>query len=307
MKIPNSIELQIEEIRNDEYSGANELATKAINTIQHQLDQIQNTNLNLKNLIFILADKIINTRPSMAPLINSIGYILTKTYDYHKASLEKTIDKYFKYQNYKQSQLEEIFSNFIRDLGQSELKIMSLSYSSSILQMMQKLEDFDFQFYILESRPLLEGQKFAKKLAEKYRTHLIVDAAAGFFIDEIDFVLVGADSILKNGSVINKIGTYPLAVLAKSKNKGVYVISDSFKYNLYSHYDLKVKIETKSIKEIYNGASMNKNLICHNYYFDITPSSYIKGIISELGVLTPEQFVEKVNEVLPMKWLKDFI
>ncbi len=136
--------------------------------------------------------------------------------------------------------------------------------------------------------------------------NLIIDAAIGKFASQIDFVLIGVDSVLRDGSIINKIGTYPLAVIAKSNKIDVFAAGDSHKYNLRSHYGQEVIIEKKPSNEIYDKGGI-RNLEIHNYYFDITPPDYITGIISDLGVLNTQKFVEKVKESIPIEWFKYFL
>ena len=94
------------------------------------------------------------------------------------------------------------------------MQIMLISYSSTIITQLTGLKDYSLELFVLESRPLFEGRRTAEILSKYFKTHLIIDAAMGKFIKEVDFVLIGIDSIQKNGSIINKIGTYPLAVLA---------------------------------------------------------------------------------------------
>ena len=45
----------------------------------------------------------------------------------------------------------------------------------------------------------------------------------------------------------------------------------------------------------------------HNYYFDITPPEYIDGVISDLGILTIKEFIERVKNKLPLDWFEKFI
>jgi translation initiation factor 2B subunit (eIF-2B alpha/beta/delta family) len=58
---------------------------------------------------------------------------------------------------------------------------------------------------------------------------LIADCAVPTIIDAVDAVVVGADSILPNGSFINKTGTHALAILANQKLVPVYVLCDTSK------------------------------------------------------------------------------
>ena len=182
---------------------------------------------------------------------------------------------------------------------------MVLSYSSTILTPLKKCGEQDWAFYVLESRPLCEGRRTARILSEHFKTHLLVDAAIGKFMGEMDVVLVGIDSILKEGSVINKIGTYPLSVLAHEEGKEVWAIGDSFKYNLRSHFEEEVLIEEKPASQVYE--SEKEDIKVHNYYFDITPSKYLSGILSEYGALSIESFLSKIEEELPKEWFPSFL
>jgi translation initiation factor 2B subunit (eIF-2B alpha/beta/delta family) len=305
--IHHSILSQIDDIRNDNLSGANELALRAIEVIQNQLDLIAYEDRDIKDLFLKLVGNIIRVRPSMAPLINSMGFLISNIDEFTKGSIFKAISLFYKFQTKKQEKLQENFKLLLNRLALSEISIITLSYSSTLLNIIQSAKDFSFNFYVLESRPLLEGQKLAEILSKTYETHLIVDAALGKFIDHIDLVLIGVDSILKDGSIINKIGTYPLAALAKSSNKQVYVICDSFKYNLWSHYGIEVKIEEKPINEVYNKKVFSDSLNVHNYYFDITPAKFLDIIISDLGVLSVNDFLRDIEKNLPINWFKQFI
>ena len=59
---------------------------------------------------------------------------------------------------------------------------------------------------------------------------VILDAAAGAIMEKIDFVLLGAEGVVENGGIINKIGTSTISLCAKMHNKPVYVAVESFKF-----------------------------------------------------------------------------
>jgi len=199
------------------------------------------------------------------------------------------------------------FISFLKGIEKTNLNLMLISYSSTIIDLLTQFDKDNLVIYILESRPLFEGRQVAQILSRKYETHLLIDAAMGQFIDKIDFVFIGVDSILKDGSIINKVGTYPLAVLAKSLNIDVYAICDSFKYNLASHYGINIEIEQKPTEEVYNKDINNKLLKIHNFYFDKTPPEYIKGVISELGIFSIQDFIDNVRNELPINWFNKFV
>ena len=298
----------LNDLKVDNQSGASELIDKAINVIRSQLNTITNESIEIGEIIIELSRRIIDCRPSMAPLINTIGYLIgSDLKSLTKNSILKKIEQFFVDKSDREKRLEDVFQNFIINKHKANFKIMLISYSSTIINLLTKLKGNNIELYILESRPLLEGHKTAKFLSSTFKTHMIIDAAMGKFIDKMDLVLVGIDSILKDGSIINKIGTYPLAVLARERGINTYGVGDSFKYNLKSHYDVNVDIEPKPIEEVYSKRTSSNNLIIHNYYFDITPSEYITGIISELGILRPQKFVKEVIKILPIKWFQSFL
>ena len=304
MTLSNTIKLEIEMLRNDNLSGASELSTKAVEIIKSMLKEL-NSEKNLESLLKELCSQIINARPSMAPLINTIGYLYDNIHEYTVDSLNSVIEKLYAHKSMIKDRLERNFEILIHELNYSKPKIMLISYSSTIINLLNNLENNDFKFYILESRPLNEGQKTAEILGDKFETHLIIDAAIGKFMNDIDVVLIGIDSILENGNIVNKIGTYPLSVLATNNGKPVYAIGDSLKYNLRNHFGLPVEIVKKPSIEVIG--RKEHNFLVENFYFDITPAKFIHRIISDLGILIPKKFIEEVKKSIPLDWFKNFM
>lgn len=291
----------------DKTSGANEFIDKVIEIINKQIHLIKDPYMNIEEDIMQLSEEIINVRPSMAPLINTIGYLIHDVDIYNKFEMMKKLNEFENVRSKREGALNTVFQKFIRSLNKENLNIMLISYSSTIFKLLSQSEGQNFTFYILESRPLFEGRHTAKLLSKKFETHLIVDSAMGKFINQVDFVFFGIDSVLKDGSVVNKIGTYPLACIAHANNKLVYTIGDSFKYSLKSHYGQPTIIEKKPIYEVYSKRIKTNLFKVHNYYFDITPLRFINGIISDLGILTMEEFLNVVQTILPIEWYKQFL
>ena len=303
METQNIQEL-LRELKDDNTSGANEFIDKALEIIKFQLRLTRDPHKDIREEIFNLSKQIIDTRPSMAPLINTMGYLIHDLGKVNKSIIEERLSQFNIYREKIEESLELAFHTFLKRIKKIPLKLMLISYSSTIINLLLQNKDFKFEIFILESRPLLEGQKAAEILSQYFKTHLIVDAAMGKFIDQINLVLIGVDSILEDGSIINKIGTYPLAVLANSRKIDVYAVADSLKYNLKSHFGTEIMIERKPIEEIYDKGIKNTSLEIHNYYFDVSPPIYITGIISNYGILKIHEFLEKVKSDLPIGWFK---
>lgn len=301
------IQDELEDLRNDNTSGANELIDKALKIIEIRLESVEEPNEDIKREILTLAKNIIESRPSMAPLINTIGFLIHDLDRVNKKILEERRNKFYIDREEREKALAQAFRTFLTNKEKNAPKVMLISYSSTIINQLIENKSYNFELFILESRPLLEGIRVAETLSSYFKTNLIIDAAMGKFIDQIDFVLIGVDSVLKDGSIINKIGTFPLAVLANERNIDVYGVGDYFKYNLKSHYCKEVVIEEKPTKELYSEESQKELLKIHNYYFDITPPKYITGIISDLGILKMEEFIKLTKENLPIEWYEEFL
>ena len=141
-----------------------------------------------------------------------------------------------------------------------------------------------------ETRPLYQGHLTVKALTSNgLQCKLIVDSAASTFMEGADAIFVGSDAITTK-EVINKIGTRTMSFLAKEFNKPFYVCSSSLKFDPRTVFGYEEVIEQRPVKEVWN-IKLNK-LEIENPAFDRTPLKNVKGIITELGVWTPEKFVD---------------
>jgi ribose 1,5-bisphosphate isomerase len=154
-----------------------------------------------------------------------------------------------------------------------------------------------FEVFNTETRPLFQGRKTAKELARagiKVTTIIEAGARAAIVKDsllkEANLVLLGADAILEDGSVINKIGSGMFAEIAFNHKVPVYIATDAWKFS-----QRKIKIEERNFKEIWKNAPAHVRI--KNPAFEIVEAKYIKAIISELGILKPEDFVRKIKKV----------
>ena len=145
-----------------------------------------------------------------------------------------------------------------------------------------------------ETRPRLQGARLtAWELARLgVPQTLIVDGAAGYYLQrgEVDAVLVGADRIAANGDTANKIGTYPLAVVARENGVPVYVVAPSSTVDLGCASGAEIPIELRDpieVTEIAGRRIPPAGVLAANPAFDLTPARYISAIVTEAGVLRP--------------------
>jgi len=305
--IKKTILHMIHDLKTDKTSGASELIEIALEILEAQLHTIKDPNVDIKEVIFELSKALFNARPSMAPIINTIGYFIHDLEFFSKQILLEKLKTFPAERIRIDNALTSSFHSFLERFEGKKLNVMLISYSTTIIKHLKENTKNDFTFYVLEARPLLEGRRTAEILSSNFETHLITDLAMGKFIKKVDIVLLGIDSILRDGSIVNKIGSYPLACIAAANNKDVFAVGDSFKYNLRSHYNQKIIVETKPIYEVYSKKIKKELFKVHNFYFDITPSKNIKEIISDLGILTMPEFLEEIKKAIPLEWFKSFL
>jgi len=113
-----------------------------------------------------------------------------------------------------------------------------------------------FEVFVDETRPFLQGARLTawELLRTGIPVTLITDGMAGTFMRQrkIQSVLVGADRVAANGDVANKIGTYPLAVLAREHDIPFYVAAPRSTIDLNTPTGAEIPIEERAADEVAN-------------------------------------------------------
>ncbi len=171
-----------------------------------------------------------------------------------------------------------------------------------------KRENKNIFVWVDETRPRFQGARLTSwELQEEGIPYAVIaDNAAGFYMQrgEVDLVIVGSDRIARNGDVANKIGTYEKAVLAKENNIPFYVAAPTSTIDWDCANGSDISIEERSEEEVVTvtGRDEVNNLrtvsivpegaTARNPAFDVTPARYITGIITEKGIVKPENLVK---------------
>lgn len=155
--------------------------------------------------------------------------------------------------------------------------ILTISNSRTVYGLLAKLQKVNnsLKVIVCESRPKLEGRIIASRLAKAgLKLQLITDAMISEYVQHCDAVLIGADTILTNGSVVNKVGSKPLAIMCKEFKKPFYVAADKSKLSKKNKF---VQLDQNK-KEIWRGAP--KEILIVNRYFETVPKKYITRIFT---------------------------
>ncbi len=154
-----------------------------------------------------------------------------------------------------------------------------------------------------ETRPVLQGARLtAWELQEDgIPVTLITDNMAGALMKKngIQCCVVGADRIAANGDVANKIGTYSVAVLARAHGIPFYVAAPVSTIDLETPTGEGIPIEERNPSEVtqVHGSRViaPDGVAVWNPAFDVTPANLIEGIITERGILSPNELGTKLS------------
>ncbi|MDT0309984.1 S-methyl-5-thioribose-1-phosphate isomerase [Streptomyces sp. DSM 44917] len=151
------------------------------------------------------------------------------------------------------------------------------------------------RLWVDETRPLLQGARLTAFEAARAGMPFAVlaDAAAGslFAAGEVDAVLIGADRIAADGSVANKVGSYPLAVLARHHGVPFVVVAPVSTVDPATPDGGAIRIEQRPGEEVTHvrpGARVAPvGAQAYNPAFDVTPPELVTAIVTERGVVSP--------------------
>lgn len=153
--------------------------------------------------------------------------------------------------------------------------------------------------YVDETRPRLQGSRLTAWELEQYKIpyEIITDSSSGYLmrLGRVDKVFFGADRVAANGDVVNKIGTYMLALAAYDNGIPAYAALPLSTLDFASPTGESVTIEERSSEEVLNleqnGLSVAPSTAkALNYAFDVTPHRLIDALVTEKGLLYPPFF-----------------
>jgi methylthioribose-1-phosphate isomerase len=168
-------------------------------------------------------------------------------------------------------------------------------------------KEIPLKVYACETRPVLQGSRLtAWELQQSgVDVTLITDNMAAHTIKTkgINAIIVGADRIAANGDTANKIGTYGLALLAKSFGIPFYVAAPLSTFDPAIGSGAEIPIEERAAEEIthLNGSRIApEGISVYNPAFDVTPNELITAIITEKGILKGN-YEQEIQTLFPQK------
>ncbi len=266
----------VDNIANDRTHGARELYRQGVETLLAWMEERGES--HPQELITVLV-RMAQAQPSMAPLLNLVNQVLLAweiNPQKAKVLLKEILEG------------EEGSTITLMREGIKILKgkrIVTLSRSSTLLKVIKALmnEGGKVEVLISEGRPLVGGAVTARLFHEMgMDVTLCTDGLIFSLVKEGDVVALGADAITPK-FLVNRCGTYPLALVARDRGIPFYTFTDTKKLLPQGLVPL-FRIEDHDHDEVMKDAPFS----IVNFYFDQTPLDYITGAVTERGILSPE-------------------
>jgi translation initiation factor 2B subunit (eIF-2B alpha/beta/delta family)/8-oxo-dGTP pyrophosphatase MutT (NUDIX family) len=276
----------VDALAKDKFHGASTIGRSAIQllTATTEIPGTKTSEEMFCNLLFV-ALKLRKAQPAMANVRNLVGMLLflaaRKKSSVSAADYGRLIRSLSEGMAQRSSLASEDASRNAVAILPEGGHVLTHSYSSTVLRALElgMKGRKQFEVYATESYPGMEGKNLAKALAGLgVPVKLVADSAAGSIIPDVDIVLVGADSVLKDGSLLHKVGTKSIAAAAKERGIPFYSVCESMKFSTANFLGEAVQAS--------------------NDLFDITPSHDVSEYITETGAVEPSEVENRIRLML---------
>lgn len=239
-------------------------------------------------------ERVLAVTTSIAPIVNFLHDVMFaveqamsrgEKLDGLKSTVQERSASFLDYASSAVDKVSSVGAEMLRD-GDT---VFTYSTSSTALRTILKAHEQGKKVGVIvtESRPGLEGLKVVDQMESKGIPVVVgIDAAMGVLVKQATIVLIGADSISAHGSAVCKIGSYPLAAVARLAGVPFWLAADTSKFDTTSLYGYPPKIREEKPTDVLKAPETRKAVV-KNPVFDITPPELITGIITEKGITGP--------------------
>jgi ribose 1,5-bisphosphate isomerase len=277
-----TIEQRIGQVSNDREHGSRWLVREALLIVRDvasvsgaSATSVASPEEQMRRIV-VVGRTLAQSRPAMAALSSAIGRVLNVQGG--PAEVVCKVDEVLRgYEGATQQ-----IATYARPLLTG--RVMTCSISGTVLDVLVACRANIEEVITLEGRPRYEGRAMAEALSRQgIAVTLITDAQADIFMPRCNAVVVGADSVLAQGDVLNKAGTALLAWAARGHGCPFYVLCETLKISAQSWSGDLSLLEEKEPEEVLEQPLTGVKV--HNYYFDRTPPELVTSLITEQGIL----------------------
>lgn len=291
----NDIQQRIAQVRDDREHGSRWLVREAILILRDLAQTKMASQDESMRQLYAAARTLAAARPAMSALSSAVSHILNVQNNPDAVAQEAT--RLLKEYDSAPTRIVTSATPYLSG------HLLTCSLSGTILDVLAACRQKIEQVFVLEGRPRYEGRTMAQQLYEHGMTvTLITDAQADIFLPQCKAVVVGADSVLASGDVLNKAGTALLAWAAHGHHVPFYVLCETLKISprrwsddpALQEENLKM-LEEKEGQEVWDQSPAGISV--RNFYFDRTPASLVSAWITERGTLDRSSIATIAHEV----------
>jgi len=279
--LPPSVEEAIGSIAEDHTSGASRIARVALETMA--LLVVQEKGRPRPEELKEAARRLSEAQPAMAVVHNVVHMFAQLTAEGldPMAVRQQLLDEL-------DTAKERVARTYLK-IAPDDAVIVTTSFSDNVLATLQMLHAKGriSRVHVLEARPLLEGRFLVVALKEAgIPASLAPDAMGPGLVAQSTGVLVGADSVLRDGSVVNKIGSYGLALAAREHGKPFHVACETLKFDARHDATSWPGSPAMNPREVWENPPERIEVV--NRYFEVVPASLVTAIVTERGSYAPD-------------------
>lgn len=271
-------------IAEDSISGAVEIAEKSAELLQRQarIDKSEHID-ELRRRLVTLGWALIRAHPTMAPLVNLVNGVLwtidePRDVEAARRAVAEATGDFKRHLRVHEVAIAETALRLIPEDGQ----ILTNGRSTTVRAALRHAQRAGRRFRVVcaEGRPACEGRTLAAELAAGgIQVTLVIDALAIVMASASQLVLVGADHLGSYG-LVNKVGTYGIALAAGASGVPMYALCGSEKF-LPPGFVPPSQARWPA-EQVW--ADAPAGITISNLYFDSTPLAALAGIVTEQGV-----------------------
>lgn len=287
------LEQLVAPIRDDLLSGAAEIALRAITVFQTMLQGTEKLDVTeVEQRLISTARALTEAQPAMAPLFHLGNTVLLAVRGSRSVAeiQERCQDALMSFEK-QLCESADTIADLVFDLIPPGELVFAYSFSSTVVSSLVSARSRGrfFRVVCTESRPAMEGRKFATMLAaggiEVLHTF---DNALGLVLPQCRVAFMGCDCVARPG-LVNKVGSWPLALACKELNIPVYALCGTEKF-VDDERVFEFEKHDRPGQEVWSDAPKGVRVL--NHHFEMIPFSWLTGLVTERGILN-EKDIDK--------------
>jgi translation initiation factor 2B subunit (eIF-2B alpha/beta/delta family) len=281
----------VESVRADADHGSAYISLRALEVLRDRAAVAAERGEGDYGALADLARELRAARPSMGVVANRINRVMAEAESEADRTPESVLDAATAACERAVDADREAAAAAAEFLGDG---VLTLSRSGTVLDALR--EAGPEAVYVAESRPVREGVGVAEELSDAgLEVSLLVDAAVAHVLDRerVDTVVFGADSVLADGTVLNKVGSHPAALAAEAAGADCYAVCSRDKVVPESEVDLDSHLESGPREAVYDGEA---DLRVLNPTFEAVPADRLDGVVTEDGLLSTDEVAAVADE-----------